>query len=74
MALVPGSFNFYIGRSGSFVTSMALAIQRADEDNLERIRKAFPQMVAAYKCKSWDEVPEGFESDTYNAEKIKTLW
>lgn len=62
-----GCFNWYLKNSGDFVTSMARSIQLADEANLARISLAFPQMVAAHKCDSWDTVPEGF-GHTYNAE------
>jgi hypothetical protein len=65
-----GSFNWYLERSGSFVTTMAKALQAADGNNRERIRKVFPQMVAAIECNSWDEVPAGFEADRYNANPI----
>jgi hypothetical protein len=64
---VPGSFNWYLFMSGEFVTLMAKAIQRADGDNKERLRIAFPQMCAAHDCYSWDEVPKGFDPK-YNAE------
>jgi hypothetical protein len=57
----PGSFNWYLYRSGTFVTLMASAIQRADRSNKDLLRKSFPQMCAAHDCNSWDEVPEGFE-------------
>ena len=63
----PGSFNWYLFKSGSFVTTMANAIQRADGENKERLRLAFPQMCAAHDCPSWDTVPEGFDPK-YNAE------
>jgi hypothetical protein len=48
---------------------MATAIQRADDVNKERLRKAFPQMCAAHDCSSWDTVPEGFKEPKYNAER-----
>ena len=53
MELKRGSFNQYLFQSGAFVTTMARAIQRADVANKERIRRAFPQMVAAYECPSF---------------------
>lgn len=61
-----GSFNWYLENSGDFVTAMALAIQRADDENLARLSLAFPQMVEAYKCNSWDNIPVGFDP-VYNA-------
>ena len=63
-----GSFNWYLFNSGSFVTTIAKAIQLADKDNLEKLRSAFPQMVAAFELSTWDSVPEGFESK-YNSER-----
>lgn len=65
-----GCFNWYLEMSGSFVTAMAQAIQRADTDNKGRIRKAFPQMIAAYECNCWENVPEGFDKNEYNANPI----
>ena len=62
----PGTFDRYLHQSGSFVTHMAHAIQCADPINLELIRDAFPQMVAAKEMRSWDEAPERFEPQ-YNA-------
>lgn len=64
---VEGSFNWYKDRSGGFVQAVAQAIIKADNHNLERLRKAFPQMVAAHECHSWDDVPEGYEPK-YNGE------
>jgi len=55
-----GSFGKYIWHSGDFVTSIAISIQRADPENRERLRLAFPQMVAAFEMASWDEAPPGF--------------
>jgi len=65
----PGTFNWYLFQSGKFVTLMAKAIQAADDENKEKIRKVFPQMVAANECHSWDIVPEGFSEPKYNAEE-----
>ena len=61
-----GSFCHYLYKSGDFVKAMANAIQMADNNNLERLRKAFPQMVAAHALYDWNEAPEGFEP-VYNA-------
>lgn len=63
-----GSFNWYLFHSGSFVTTVAKAIQLADADNLEKLRLVFPQMVAAFELRTWDSVPEEFESN-YNSER-----
>jgi hypothetical protein len=68
----PGSFNFYLYKSGLFVTTMAQAIQHADQENKERIRKAFPQMVAAHECRSWDDVPFNFKP-VYNSDAQEFL-
>ena len=63
----PGCFEWYLRQSGSFVTAMANAICRADKANLERLRLAFPQMIAAWEMPCWFHTPPGFEA-TYNAE------
>jgi hypothetical protein len=55
-----GSFYKYLLFSGDFVTTMARAIQCADPVNRARLRLAFPQMVAAFEHRSWDEAPPGF--------------
>ena len=64
----PGSFYRYLGYSGSFVTSIALAIQCADPTNLARLQLAFPQMVAAFRYHTWHEAPPGFAAH-YQAEE-----
>jgi len=61
-----GSFGKYLHYSGDFVYTVALAIQRADPHNRERLRRAFPQMVAAFEHHCWDEPPPGFQP-RYNA-------
>ena len=61
-----GSFNWYLNNSGSFVTLMAKTILVADHFNLERIELVFPQMVAAFKMKDWDQSPKNFPPE-YNA-------
>ncbi len=66
----PGSFNHYLGYSGGFVTTIALAIQKADAENQDRIREVFPQMVAAFKMPNWNHAPEGFTAAAYNAYPI----
>lgn len=56
-----GSFGQYMYRSGDFVRTVAEAIQRADPPNKERLRRAFPQMVAAFELGGdWTGVPEGY--------------
>lgn len=64
-----GSFEWYLhpDGGGSFVKSLAHCIQRADDINIERLRRAFPQMVAAFEMHSWFKAPPGFEP-RYNAE------
>lgn len=62
-----GCFNWYLFMSGEFVTTLAHAIQRSDKENLARLERAFPQMVAAHRCNSWNTVPLGFDP-VYNAE------
>lgn len=60
-----GSANWYLFRAGDFVKTVALAIQRADPMNRERLRLAFPQMVAAFEAEDWDKPPPGFAAE-YN--------
>jgi len=61
-----GSGNWYLFRAGDFVKTVALAIQRADLPNKERLRLAYPQMLAAFEAKNWDKPPEGWVPE-YNA-------
>ena len=61
-----GCFNQYLYEAGDFVTTLARTMQLADPDNIERLRVAYPQMVAAHDCQSWNTVPDGFEP-VYNA-------
>jgi len=63
----PGCFEWYLRQSGSFVVAQANAICRADKENLERIRRAFPQMIAAWEMPCWFDIPPSFEA-VYNAE------
>jgi len=63
-----GSFKKYLYYSGDFVTTIALAIQRADPINLARLDRAFPQMVAAFRHPNWLEAPPGFRPH-YQAEE-----
>ena len=65
----PGSFNHYLGYSGGFVTTIALAIQKADQQNQARLKVAFPQMVAAFQMGNWNHAPEGFSSPQYGAHR-----
>lgn len=37
------------GRQGGFNTALAKAIMLADADNLEKLRKAYPEEVEAYE-------------------------
>ncbi len=62
-----GSFNWYLTRSGDFVKLIARAIQHADPRNRERLRRAYPQMVAAFEYSTWDLPPVGFDP-VYDAE------
>ena len=55
-----GSFAKYLWHSGDFVTTVAMAIQRADPTNRARLAVAFPQMVAAFHHHDWNEAPPGF--------------
>lgn len=61
-----GSFNWYLYRSGHFVTFMANAILYADAVNLEILRPAYPQMASAFELDNWDICPSGFSLATYN--------
>lgn len=60
MTFVPGSFNHYLRMSGGFVTTLAQAVARADGVNKERLRLAFPQVVAAWEMQDWDKAPDAF--------------
>lgn len=61
-----GSAHWYLFRAGDFVKTQAVAIQRADAINRERLRLAFPQMVAAFEASDWDKPPPCFIAE-YNA-------
>ena len=63
-----GSIEWYLKHSGGFVTSLIATIQRADTINRERLRRAFPQVVAAIEMRSWYKAPPGFEPN-YNADR-----
>ncbi len=60
-----GSFAWYLC-SGGFTQIIATAIERADPVNIELLRIAYPQMVAAYEMTDWSQAPPGFEP-RYNA-------
>lgn len=61
-----GSFNWYLKRSGSFVTAMANVILYADVHNREMLRMVYPQMISAFEMEDWDMCPSEFSSSTYN--------
>ena len=61
-----GSFNWYLYCSGNFITYMAKAICEADNNGLKRIRRIFPQMVAAYRMDDWNKCPSNFPN-RYNS-------
>lgn len=66
--MVEGCFHWYLFRSGGFVTGIAYAIQAADSTNLEKLRRIYPQMVAAFEMPNdWDTPPSGFSSNVYDA-------
>lgn len=56
-----GSIEWYLHYSGGFVRDMVHTIQHADGSNRARLRRAFPQMVAAFEMHSWTDAPPGFE-------------
>jgi hypothetical protein len=56
-----GSIEWYLKYSGGFVTALIRCIQVADMQNRERLRLAFPQVVAAIERQSWMEAPSAFE-------------
>jgi hypothetical protein len=56
-----GSIEWYLKYSGGFVTRLIRCIQVADMENRERLRLAFPQVVAAIETQTWMEAPPGFE-------------
>ena len=67
-----GSFGQYMYRSGDFVRTVAEAIQRADPLNKERLRRAFPQMVAAFELGGdWTGVPRGY-APRYDAHRKRS--
>lgn len=56
-----GSFFWHLNRSGSFVAHMANVILHADIKNIEAIRQVYPQMIAAFELRDWNEKPSGFK-------------
>jgi hypothetical protein len=63
-----GSYDAYRETSGHFVNSFLDCCHRADAHNLVRLKRAFPQMVAAFEL--WknghgDERPRGYPSDPF---------
>lgn len=64
-----GSIEWYMAHSGDFVRSLIHTIRRADVYNRERLRQAFPQVVAAHEMPSWYKAPPGFPPQ-YNAEAL----
>ncbi len=67
-----GSIEWYQRHGGGFVRHLVQAMQRADGDNLERLRAAFPQVAAALGLRSWYEAPPGF-APRYNATAEATI-
>lgn len=67
-----GSIEWYLKYSGGFVQSLVGTIQRADMQNRERLRQAFPQVVAAVEMPNWNDAPPNFEPryDTTVAESL----
>jgi hypothetical protein len=63
-----GSFGYYINYGGSFVKSIVSIIKSARYHG--NIKKAFPQMVAAWKEKDWSVAPKGFKFNAYNSDPI----
>ena len=61
-----GSLNHYKQFSGSFVLSLIDTMQRADGENRKRLKRAFPQLVAALEMSSWDKAPPDYPPE-YNA-------
>lgn len=57
-----GSFEWYLhpAGGGNFAKALARCIQLADQQNLVRLSRGFPQMVAAYQMRSWFEAPKNF--------------
>lgn len=66
-----GSLEWYLTYSGSFVRALIRAIQVADPRNRERLRLAFPQVVAALEMHDWHDAPPGFEP-RYDADQPAT--
>lgn len=61
-----GSLNHYLLYSGGFVNNLLRVAKTADEENKNRLRRAFPQVVAAFEMRNWDEAPPDYPPE-YNA-------
>ena len=66
-----GSWNYHKHPTshGSFVRAAMEAIKLADDVNVERLRLAFPQLVAAKQERDWNKAPEGFIHGDYNEDR-----
>ncbi len=60
-----GSVEFYREYSGSFVKSFLRCYAQADQDNRQRLARAFPQMAAAFEMDSHTKAPAGFPPDPF---------
>jgi hypothetical protein len=56
----PGSFASYLCAVG-FIRHLAMAVAAADRHELEALRRAFPQVVAAYRSERWEWAPSSHE-------------
>jgi hypothetical protein len=61
-----GSLEWHLHLGGDFLKALCRTVQLADEENLARLRRAFPQVVAAWEQHSWFKAPPGFDP-VYNA-------
>ena len=69
----PGSWHHYWKYDHpdkGFLYHLMEALSIADDDNRERIRRGFPQLVAALENRDRDRAPAGFAEPEYNAEPM----
>jgi hypothetical protein len=53
------------GELGGFETALALAIMRADQDNLERLAKGFPIQVEGFRQWAYGDLARTFHQAGY---------
>ncbi len=65
-----GSFNWSLNMGCTFEQSLATAVQYADDENLEKLKQVYPQLVSAFKEYDWDTAPVQYEP-RYNGKEIE---